>query len=173
MENDYFILVTNLLLSLAIRTSYELLKEAKKINSENKIIFSIILTVMIALWVSWFGLCPLDPWRLNLPDILRWAGLALFIIGLTTAIGALIQLRGVENINHLVTTGFFKRIRHPMYCGFILWIVGWSIYYGALVSLAIGLVGIVNILFWMHLEDDRLKIQFGDAYEQYRLKIWF
>ncbi len=38
----------------------------------------------------------------------------------------MIQLKGLENINHLVTTGLFSKIRHPMYDGFILWILGWA-----------------------------------------------
>jgi protein-S-isoprenylcysteine O-methyltransferase Ste14 len=58
------------------------------------------------------------------------------------AVGALIQLRGVENIKHMVTAGLFRKIRHPMYTGFILWIFGWSVYHGALLSLAIGLFGV-------------------------------
>ena len=43
-----------------------------------------------------------------------------------------------------------------MYTGFVLWILGWSTYHGAIVSLAIGLVGIANILYWRRLEEARL-----------------
>lgn len=52
---------------------------------------------------------------------------ALCLLGLTAlalvlAIGGLVQLRGLENIDHLVTTGLYSRIRHPMYVGFILFL---------------------------------------------------
>jgi protein-S-isoprenylcysteine O-methyltransferase Ste14 len=60
-----------------------------------------------------------------------------------------------------------------MYTGFILWILGWSIYHGAILGLGIGLIGIANILWWKHLEDVRLEVQFGSAYQQYRLTTWF
>jgi protein-S-isoprenylcysteine O-methyltransferase Ste14 len=173
MDIRYFVLIVLFLLSLAIRSSYELLKEAGKVNPESKIVFGFIFATMCALWVSWFALCPLDPFQINLPDAVRWSGLALFAVGMVLAIGALLQLRGLENIDHLITTGLFKRIRHPMYTGFGLWILGWSIYHGAIASLAVGLIGIANILFWRRLEDTRLEARYGDTYRQYRLTTWF
>lgn len=59
-----------------------------------------------------------------------------------------------------------------MYTGFIFWILVWSVYHGALVSLIPGGIGIVNILYWRHLEDVRLQSRHGDAYRQYRVKTW-
>jgi protein-S-isoprenylcysteine O-methyltransferase Ste14 len=150
-----------------------LLKEAGKIDLENKVIFLVIFSVMCALWISWFALCPVDPSPLALPDPLRWAALAIVIGGMIVAMGALMQLRGFENIDHLVTGGLFRRIRHPMYMGFISWIVGWSIFHGALISLAIGVPGIVSVLWWRRLEDARLDGQFGAAYQEYRRTTWF
>jgi protein-S-isoprenylcysteine O-methyltransferase Ste14 len=173
MDNGYFIFIVLFLLSLTIRSGYELLKEAGKVNSESKFVFGFIFTAMCALWVCWFALCPLDPFQVNLPDAVRWSGFALFALGMILAIGALLQLRGLENIDHLITTGLFTKIRHPMYTGFGLWILGWSIYHGAIASLAVGLIGIANILFWRRLEDARLAARYGDTYQQYRLTTWF
>jgi protein-S-isoprenylcysteine O-methyltransferase Ste14 len=115
----------------------------------------------------------LDPFRVNLPNAVQWSGLALFVVGMILAIGALLQLRGLENIDHLVTTGLFAKIRHPMYTGFVLWILGWSTYHGAIASLAVGLMGIANILYWRRLEEVRLQARYGDTYQQYRLTTWF
>jgi protein-S-isoprenylcysteine O-methyltransferase Ste14 len=169
-----FLIPTILFLAcLAVRCLYELLKEAHKINSESKPIFAAMLMVMCILWVSWFNLCPLDPYQVGFPNPIRWFGFAIFAVGMVLAVGALIQLRGVENIGHLVTTGLFKKVRHPMYVGFIAWILGWSIFHSALVSLSIGLIGILSILWWMSLEEGRLEKQFGGAYKQYRLTTWF
>jgi protein-S-isoprenylcysteine O-methyltransferase Ste14 len=169
MDNGFLIPAVLFLLCLAIRSVYEVLKEARKINPESKPIFVLVLTSMCVLWVSWFSLCPMDPFRADLPGPVPWTGLGLFIIGTMLAVGALIQLRGVENIDHLVTTGVFRKIRHPMYVGFIFWILGWSIYHSAIVSLMIGLIGIASILWWRSLEEARLESQFGSSYDQYRL----
>lgn len=173
MNIDDTILATVFVACLAIRAAYEFLKETRKINPESKPVFAVILTVMLTLWLSWFALCPQDPFQIELPALIRWFGLAVFIVGLVLAFGALIQLRGVENIDHLVTTGFFKKFRHPMYVGFILWILGWGLFHGAIVSLAVGGIGIISVLWWRHLEEARLRIPFGVAYEQYRVTTWF
>lgn len=158
---------------LAIRTSYEILKKAGKINPKSTILFLLILLAMCLLWISWFTMCPQDPLPLKLPDFVNWIGLGILLIGLGPAIGALIQLRGVENIDHLVTTGLFRRLRHPMYLGFILWIIGWAIYHGAVASLIAGLAGIGNIVYWRHLEEVHLAKAYGEEYFRYREQTWF
>lgn len=173
MDNGFVIAAALFILCLAVRSIYEFLKEARKIDPENKVIFIAIFTSMCVLWVSWFSLCTMDPFRMEVPIWLGWVGLAIFIAGSILAVGALIQLRGVENIDHLVTAGLFRKLRHPMYAGFVCWVVGWSIYHGAFLSLAIGLVGIVSVLWWRHLEEGRLEKQFGADYHQYRLTTWF
>jgi protein-S-isoprenylcysteine O-methyltransferase Ste14 len=173
MESSFVIPAVLFVVCLAIRSAYESLKESRRINPENKVIFVLIFSSMCALWVSWFALCPVDPLRVELPSPVRWIGLAIFIFGTILAVGALIQLRGVENIDHLVTSGLFKKLRHPMYLGFISWIVGWSIYHSAIASLGIGVLGIASVLWWRRLEDARLEVQFGRRYHEYRLTTWF
>jgi len=173
MNADYGIFLTLYLTGIVIRASYELLKKAGRVNPEDRVLFTVVLLAMLALWISWFSMCPLDPWRITLADTFRWIGLGVLIIGWGLAIGALIQLRGVENIDHLVTTGFFSRLRHPMYTGFILWILGWATYHGAVVSLFFGLLGIGNILFWRRVEEEKLESRYGADYREYRKRTWF
>jgi protein-S-isoprenylcysteine O-methyltransferase Ste14 len=108
-----------------------------------------------------------------MPRPLRWIGLLTVAMGTVFAVGALVQLKGVENIDHLVTSGLFRKIRHPMYMGFIFWIVGWSIVNGAVVGSGVGLTGVASVLWWRHLEEVRLEGQFGSRYQQYRLTTWF
>jgi protein-S-isoprenylcysteine O-methyltransferase Ste14 len=173
MKPGYLIALGLYLACLIIRTGYEMLKKAGKVNPRSAILFSFILLDMIILWISWFSMCLQDPLKLALPDLIRWIGLGIFLAGLGLAIGALIQLRGVENITHLVTAGLFKRLRHPMYLGFTLWIFGWAIYHGAAVSLIAGFVGIGNIFYWRRLEEDHLKRIYGDEYINYCRHTWF
>ncbi len=173
METPYMILALLFLLCVATRSGYEILKDAHRVDPHNKLVFVAIFTAMCTLWISWFSLCPLDPWQAAMPAVVRWSGFALFGAGLVLAIGALLQLRGLENIDHLVTTGLFRKLRHPMYTGFILWILGWGIFHTASASLLVGLVGIANVLYWRHLEEVRLQRQFGDAYQNYQRISWF
>lgn len=173
MNGSYLGIVALYLAALAVRTSYEILKEAGRLDPKNATLFIVILLDMLGLWASWFTMCPIDPAPLVVPSVVRWAGLTLVVGGFVLAVGALLQLRGVENIDHLVTTGFFARVRHPMYLGFTLWIVGWALSHGAVISLAFGLVGIANILFWRRLEERHLEGSYGDAYRAYRARTWF
>ena len=173
MNLDYSIFLGLYLFTLLIRTSYELLKKAGRINPKNTMVFAVILVVMCLMWATWFGMCPLDPLRIALPEGARWVGLVVLIVGLGLSIGALIQLKGVENIEHLVSAGLFSRLRHPMYAGFILWIFGWAIYNGALLSLIVGFVGICNILYWRRLEEVELELRYGENFRSYRKETWF
>jgi protein-S-isoprenylcysteine O-methyltransferase Ste14 len=173
MKTVYFVFLGFYLVSLIIRTSYELLKRAGRVNPKNTVVFAAIFANMMLMWVSWFILCPLDPFRLDLPVLVRWLGLGAVILGLGLAIGGMVQLRGLENISHLVTTGLFSRLRHPMYTGFILWILGWALYNGAIFSLVIGFLGISNILYWRRLEEKDLESAYREAYQAYRQGTWF
>lgn len=173
MGNAFLVFSVCFLACLAIRAVYELQKETGRIDPENKIVFAGILAAMIILWLSWFGLPESDPFPMGLPEAIRRTGLLVFVIGTILAIGALIQLRGVENIQRLVTGGLFKRIRHPMYLGFICWFLGWSVAHDAGASLLLGLVGTASVVWWRHLEERRLEAQFGSAYQQYRRATWF
>ncbi len=159
--------------AVIIRTIYELLKKSGRIDPKNKIIFALIFADMCILWIFWFVAAPMNPKHFGLSPAFRYLGLGAVILGTVLAVGSLIQLRGLENITHLVTRGLFARLRHPMYTGFILWILGWSLYYDAAVSFFTGLFGIANILYWRHLEERHLERTFGGPYRQYKKQTWF
>ena len=172
VKTGYLIALVIFLAAHAIRFVYEILKKTGRVNPRSTPLFLFILLVMLLLWASWFYMCPQDPQHLELPLAVHWFGLAILIVGLVLAVGALIQLRGVENIDHLVTTGLFARIRHPMYLGFILWIFGWVMFHGAAVSLVAGLLGIANIIYWQRLEEAHLERTYGNEYLTYRRQTW-
>jgi len=173
MNGNYAVLLGLFVAALIIRNGYELLKKAGRVNPESKPLFAVIFAAMCLLWASWFSMCPLDVARFEPSGLVRWIGFGAFVLGWLLAIGAIIQLRGFESIDHLITTGLFSIIRHPMYMGFILWIVGWGLFHGASLSLAAGLLGIGSILFWRRLEDKDLQARYGEQYRTYRKGTWF
>jgi protein-S-isoprenylcysteine O-methyltransferase Ste14 len=172
--NPLFLTALVLCLSgLFIRSTYEALKKTGRLDPHNKVIFAIVVLAMSVFLPSWVFLCPLDPWHIALPGFVNWIGLGLLICGVYLALAALVQLRGVENIDHLVTSGIFAKLRHPMYAGFILWIAGWVVYYGAGVSFFVGLLAVGNILYWRRLEEEKLLAEYGEVYGEYREGTWF
>jgi len=172
MEESFLLFVAMFTIALSIRNVYEVLKESEKIVAGNKPAFIVVLIAMCTLWISWFRLCIVDPFMWIVPGSVRWIGLAITGVGTMLAVGALIQLRGLEGIDHLVTRGLFRRIRHPMYLGFMMWIIGWAVAHGAVGAVAPGALGVISILWWRHLEDRRLERQFGGAYREYRQTTW-
>jgi protein-S-isoprenylcysteine O-methyltransferase Ste14 len=47
-----------------------------------------------------------------------------------------------------------------MYLGFILWLIGFPVYIGALISFILSFVFIANVLFWRYLEEKELEERF-------------
>ena len=173
MEFGFWALCGLFVLCVATRTTYELAKKAERVDASRTFLLALVFVAMFLLWTSWFVMCPRDPWAFRLPSIARWAGLGVVVAGWGLAIGALVQLRGVENIDHLVTTGLFARIRHPMYMGFVFWILGWAVYNGAALCLIVGVLAIGNIAYWSLLEDAALEATYGEQYRDYRQGTWF
>jgi protein-S-isoprenylcysteine O-methyltransferase Ste14 len=173
MNTEFLVLLVLYVACLTTRSTYEVFKKAGRVNLKNKILFYLIFSVMCTMWVSWFRMCLVDPYAINLPVAVRWIGFGVFLVAWGLALGALIQLRGLEDIDHLVTGGLFSKLRHPMYTGFILWILGWSVYHGAAVSLMVGVLGIANIIYWRRLEDASMESQYGNLYSEYRKGTWF
>jgi protein-S-isoprenylcysteine O-methyltransferase Ste14 len=173
MNVTYIILLVVCLSGLIIRTSYELCKKAGYIDTNNIYIFAVVFIGMCSMLLCWPFISYTDPVKINLPDFINKFGIGVSTAGFLLAISALLQLKKLENIEHLMTTGLFSKIRHPMYTGFILWISGWIIFYGAVVSLLAGIFSIANILYWRRLEEKNLELLFGENYRQYRRKTWF
>jgi protein-S-isoprenylcysteine O-methyltransferase Ste14 len=173
MDRNFLIVAGLCLTSLMVRTGYELLKRAGKVETNNKLVFAVVFAAMILMLLSWPAFFLFSVHGRMAFSGARVAGLAMAIPGLLLALAGLFQLRGVENIDNLVTTGLYSRIRHPMYIGFILWILGWGIASGAIVSFALGLAAVANIILWRHWEETDLQARYGQVYVVYRRQTWF
>jgi protein-S-isoprenylcysteine O-methyltransferase Ste14 len=169
----YLVFAGLYLAGLIIRDGYELLKTTGRVDTKDTRIFAAVFASMCVMWVSWFGMGLSDPTRVAVPGVLGRVGLGIVILGVGLAVGGMWQLKGVENIDHLVTTGLFSRIRHPMYVGFLLWIFGWSLRQGAPASLALGCLGALSIMWWRNLEEEALESTYADEYGAYRARTWF
>ena len=171
-NNIFYLLVVICIITHIIRTVYEILKHKNKL-SPNKLSFLIIFSNMMILWCSWFILCSLDVNRIELPGIIRYAGISLVIIGVTVFLTGLFTIKTLESYEgDLITKGIYSKIRHPMYTGFILWLVGFPIFFGAYFSFILSFLFIGNVLFWRYLEEKELEKRFPD-YEVYKRKTIF
>jgi protein-S-isoprenylcysteine O-methyltransferase Ste14 len=150
-----------------VRFVYEILKH-KKIIKANKYTLVVIFISMALLWVSWVILCINDEHRIELIDFIRYVGISLVGIGLVVFLMALSTIKTFESYEgDLITKGIFSKIRHPMYLGFILWLIGLPIYFGTLYAFILAFVFISNVLFWRYLEEKELAERFS-SYIDYK-----
>jgi protein-S-isoprenylcysteine O-methyltransferase Ste14 len=163
----FFELVIVCAVTHIIRSIYEILKH-KKVLEASKLSFLIMFINMLILWLSWFLLCKLDICKINLPDIVRYLGLVLFAFGIIAFLMGLFTIKTLESYEgDLITTGIYSKIRHPMYFGFILWLIGFPISFGALFSFILSFLFIGNVLFWRYLEEKELVERFP-TYSAYK-----
>jgi protein-S-isoprenylcysteine O-methyltransferase Ste14 len=168
MENKlFFAAVTVCIITHIVRLVYEILKDKKKLNP-GKLSFAIIFSNMMLLWASWFALCSLDPINIPIAGIIRYAGISLAVTGLIIFLTGLLTIKTLESFEgDLITNGIYSKIRHPMYSGFILWLIGFPVYFGGVISLVLAFIFMMNVLFWRYLEEKELEKRFP-AYLDYK-----
>ena len=173
MDNQLFpIFVSLCILTHIVRFTYEILKH-KKIINPGRLSFIIIFTNMLLLWTSWFLLCRLDPSIIFLPPIINYFGISLVLLGIIVFLVALFTIKTLETYEgNLITNGIYSRIRHPMYLGFLLWLLGLPVFYGGIYSFLLAIPFAANILIWRHLEELELEKRFDD-YKFYKKKTLF
>jgi len=171
-KEHFFILIAVCMIAHILRTVYEILKH-KKILKPNNLSFIIVLINMLLLWATWFALCSLDIYKITLPDIIRYLGISFVGLGIIVFLTGLLTIKSLESYEgDLITRGIYSKIRHPMYFGFILWLIGMPIFYGGLLSFALCILFIANVLFWRYLEEKELVNRFS-AYKDYKKKTIF
>jgi len=121
-------------------------------------------------------------WIVPLGFMSNWllfiSGVGLMVLGIVMAIGAEGQFRRRRTtVNHLgmpaklVTDGWFKYSRNPMYLSFILMLIGAWLTLGS-VSPLFGLAACFFLTerWYITSEEKRLMVTFGKQYESYRMR---
>ena len=112
-------------------------------------------------------------------DALRYSGLAAVAVGLALRVAGTAQLGqhfsgfvSVQEGHHLITSGCYRWVRHPIYSGSLLAFAGFFLIFRSqviLVALPLYLMGTL----WRIADEERLLAEiFGSAYEQYRTRTW-
>jgi protein-S-isoprenylcysteine O-methyltransferase Ste14 len=103
------------------------------------------------------------------------AGLAIFVVGLTIAIVAASTLKRnyvstlmTRDDHELITHGLYRHVRHPLYFGVLIAIMGVPVYAPSLPGFGVMCVLIPIFLNRIRMEEAMLTEKFGDAYEAYR-----
>lgn len=161
------------------RSGGNILPDEKAIEREGGrgyfIVRLVVFFALIAFLVMYFaGADWIDRFSFPLPDWLRWTGFGIGIVTVffwtwvqvTLDIQWSPQLQLTEK-HHLITTGPYARIRHPLYAGMCGWFVSLSlltanwIFVGACVLTFVGLL-------WRIPKEEQMMIEaFGEEYKVY------
>lgn len=81
---------------------------------------------------------------------------------------AFMGLKKEETHNELITTGLNRYIRHPLYLGIIIALVGWNTVYISGAALSTLIITILYVHIGIYLEEKKLVDQFGSQYTHYQ-----
>jgi len=112
-------------------------------------------------------------------DAVRYLGLVVYAAGCVLRIGPMFTLKNrfrapwtTQQQHYLVTTGFYRHIRHPSYLGVLLAGLGWFLVFrcwiGFVVCLLLFPLGIPQI----RKEEKMLMDEFGEEYAAYQRRTW-
>ena len=117
--------------------------------------------------------------EVDVPDALRWVGVALTVFGVAFALGSIATLGRhydlvleVHQDHELVRRGPYALVRHPVYTGLGLHFAGACLATGNLLLIA-GTVLVSYPAFYARAraEERLLRDQFGAAYEEYARRV--
>jgi protein-S-isoprenylcysteine O-methyltransferase Ste14 len=107
-------------------------------------------------------------------NAIRWLGVAIFCAGGALRIWPVFVLGqrfsglvAIQPGHTLVTTGIYRRIRHPSYLGMLLTALGWVFGFRSGVGLLLFALMIPPLLSRIHAEERLLAEQFGEEYRRY------
>lgn len=135
-----------------------------------------LLTAGLMWWLN--KTYPLAHWDL---PILRWAVIALVIIGLTLDLSSLAQfIKNRTTVNpirprntkKLVVNGFYRFTRNPMYLGMLCLLTAWALHLASLSPLLV-LPLFVLVINEMQIKPEEAALQqkFGEEYTHFRQRV--
>jgi protein-S-isoprenylcysteine O-methyltransferase Ste14 len=173
------VLVMRLYFSLRVRQAGErVMPDREAVEREGHAMFG-VRVVMFLLLIAWLVLYAINPsWMgvlsVPLPDWLRWAGFAVGLASLvlwtwTQAVlgkewSPQLQLRGEH---HLVTTGPYARMRHPLYTAMFGWGVGVALVTANWVFVVMAVAVIGGTVARIPREERMMIEEFGEEYKAY------
>jgi len=137
--------------------------------------------IMPLLSIGFIGALILPPFDYRfhwsrIPFMVEILGLAIMNIGLIIMGIAMVQnayaskVLDIDKGQKIIDTGLYGHVRHPLYSGAILMILGLPIALGSWISLIPAVFGILALLFRIKFEENML-IKGMDGYEKYQTRV--
>ncbi len=134
------------------------------------------IALLAFLVMYFFGMAWIDTFSMPFPDWLRWTGFAVGLasvafwtwtqVVLDTQWSAQLQLR---QEHHLITSGPYASIRHPLYAGMFGWCIGLTLLTANWIFTAVCVLSFAGLLWRVPKEEQMMLERFGEEYKVYML----
>jgi protein-S-isoprenylcysteine O-methyltransferase Ste14 len=145
-----------------------------KEQGESRTLFLLLmtLTLLAAFCIPFFAGRNLT--SLKLPDFFRYLGIGLFVCGLIIRRIAIRTLKrqfsifvAIQENHQLITTGIYSQIRHPIYLGALLSLIGFVLVFPTLLGFIFVVIYSMLLTHRMAQEERLMMKHFGSVYEEY------
>ena len=144
-----------------------------------RILYNLIATIGLLFILIWNGYIS-TPYFYSTNTFVLVVALTITTIGLIVIkrsfreykISEFIGFKSTENPDKILyTKGILSKIRHPIYTGTILIILGFLIYRPNLTNLLSSLCAFIYLMIGIRLEEKRLLKEFGSSYKIYKERV--
>ncbi len=137
-----------------------------------RVMLFILLIAFLGMYI--FGMSWIDLFAFYLPSWLRWAGFGLGLAMVTLWTWAQVvldtqwsaQLQLTEG-HHLITTGPYAHMRHPLYTGLVGWAIALALLTANWIFVAICIISTGGLIWRIPREENMMVEAFGDEYRAY------
>jgi protein-S-isoprenylcysteine O-methyltransferase Ste14 len=114
-----------------------------------------------------------DPLRIKPNMMLKIIGVIIGLSGIIIGAIATLEKKDYAESDHLITTGIYSRLRHPMYLGIIFIHIGLPLFFESMITLLSAIIWIPMIVLWKFWEEKHLGKKFGEQYADYKKRTLF
>ncbi len=149
-----------------------------------RLIYNVIATVLLFVLLYWMSQWPrvalfqTNAWTNMIALLLlafgAWLGIGAFRqydLGEFSGLQQLNQKTTLPNHSQLNTTGLNASVRHPLYLGTILLLLGFGLFFPTRSALILLCSVLVYLPFGIYFEEVKLRRQFGQAYLDYEKQV--
>lgn len=136
----------------------------------------VFVGAQLLLFVLFIGLPAL--YRFNFSDHIRIVGAILAVVGVLVCLASIYQLRSSLTpfpsptpTSRLIQTGLYKYVRHPIYSGILMTMIGYGVFTGSFSRLLVALATLVLFYFKSGFEETLLLKRYPE-YHLYRKNSW-
>jgi len=152
-------------------------EQEKKSSILDKILLGLIgIAMLLPLLIIWIDLFPFANYQSI--EVLRWAGLAIFVLGIYLLYRSHSDLGknwnsqvAINKKQNLIQNGVYKGMRHPMYTAHLLWGIGNALVF---TNWIVGPAMLITVILFLpqriKREEKLLLEEFGTEYEDYMKK---